>query len=249
MHMTARWIPIAGLILSLGCSQSHNSQPSSQVAAQAPAAPAANPPAAENQVPPMATPEVGPARPSAMPATDKSRPEKRPEQTLVVPAGTAIRVRLDRTVDTNRDRPGNRFSATLAAPIMVGNRVAVPAGTQFEGRVVESKPSGRFRGRAVIGLKLDSFELNGRKHSVQTWTADRTSSAHKRRNLALIGGGTGAGAGIGALAGGGMGALIGAGAGAAAGTTGAFFTGKKNVRLPSETPVLFWLRGAVRMDG
>jgi hypothetical protein len=171
------------------------------------------------------------------------------EHTLVIPDGTAIRVRLDRTVDTKHDRPGSRFPATLERAIRVGNHVVVPAGTRFEGRVVESKPSGRFKGRAVLGLSLDSFELHGHTYRVRTWMASRTTSAHKKRNLALIGGGSGVGAGIGAIAGGGIGALIGAGAGAAAGTTSAFITGKKHVKLPVETPVTFSLRTPLRIGG
>jgi len=71
------------------------------------------------------------------------------------------------------------------------------------------------------------------------------SGNHKKRNLAFMGGGPAAGAGIGALAGGGVGALIGAGAGAVAGTTTAFFTGKKNVKLPVESRMVFSLRSGV----
>jgi len=43
------------------------------------------------------------------------------------------------------------------------------------------------------------------------------------------------------------GALIGAGAGAVAGTTTAFITGKKNVKLPVETPLIFSLRSSVQL--
>jgi hypothetical protein len=50
---------------------------------------------------------------------------------------------------------------------------------------------------------------------------------------------------VGAVAGGGAGALIGAGVGSAAGATGAFITGRKNVRLPAETPLVFSLRRSV----
>jgi hypothetical protein len=60
-----------------------------------------------------------------------------------------------------------------------------------------------------------------------------------------MGGGPAAGPGIGALAGGGAGALIGAGVGAVAGTTTAFITGRKNVKLPVETPLVFALRSIV----
>ncbi|HLH00667.1 MAG TPA: hypothetical protein VKX49_30455 [Bryobacteraceae bacterium] len=75
----------------------------------------------------------------------------------------------------------------------------------------------------------------------------RASGGHKKRNWSLIGGGSGLGAALGAIAGGPSGALIGAGAGAGAGTAGAVFTGKKNVRLPVETPLAFTLREPVTL--
>lgn len=99
----------------------------------------------------------------------------------------------------------------------------------------------------MIGLELDSFKLNGKTYWIATGARQRTSSTHKKRNLALIGGGSGVGAGIGAIAGGGIGAAIGAGAGAAAGTTTAFITGKRNIRLVVESPLDFSLRSPVRM--
>jgi hypothetical protein len=75
----------------------------------------------------------------------------------------------------------------------------------------------------------------------------RVSASHKRRNLGIIGGGSGFGAVVGALAGGGVGALAGAGAGAAAGTVGAAATGKRNVRLPVESRLTFSLAQPVAL--
>jgi hypothetical protein len=96
---------------------------------------------------------------------------------------------------------------------------------------------------------LDSFRLHGMTYSIATGADARTSNFHRKRNAVAIGGGSGAGGAIGAIAGGRVGALIGAGAGAAAGTTGAFITGRKNVRLPVETPLVFSLRNAVTLRG
>jgi hypothetical protein len=165
----------------------------------------------------------------------------------VIPAGTHIHVRLNQRLDTRHNRAGDQFQATLTTPVAVGGHVVVPQGTPFVGRVVHAKPSGRLRGRAVLELALESFELRGAAYRIATKVSYRASGAHKKRNLALIGGGSGFGAAVGAIAGGGAGALIGAGAGAAAGTTSALITGRKNVRLPAETPLVFSLRSDVSL--
>ena len=125
--------------------------------------------------------------------------------------------------------------------------MVLPIGTRFRGHLVAAKPSGRLKGRAVLGLTLDSFSHHGRSFPVTTSGAYRESKAHKRRNLAIIGGSAGGGAAIGALAGGGLGAGIGALAGGGAGVAGAAITGKKQVAVRAEAPLTFTLRAGVRM--
>ena len=168
-----------------------------------------------------------------------------PVQEVSLPAGTKVRVRLAETIDTRRNRAGDRFTASLDEPLVVGDRVVVPKGTNFFGHVTESKASGRFKGRALLAMKLDSFELNGRTHDVRSASSNRARGGHKKHHLLWIGGGSGGGAAVGAIAGGGTGALIGAGAGAAAGTIGSAITGKRQVSLPAETPVTFTLQAPV----
>jgi len=174
-----------------------------------------------------------------------ARVEPRAQPAFLIPSGTRVRVRLAQTLDTKYSRPGTTFGATLADPIVVGNQVVVPRGTPFTGSVVESKRSGRFRGRARLEITLRTFRMKGVTYHLATVPDTRVSGSHKKRNLGLVGGGSAVGAGIGALAAGGTGALIGAGAGAAAGTTTAFFTGRKNVTLPVETPMVFRMRSSV----
>ena len=175
------------------------------------------------------------------------RPYNQPKPAVTIPSGTEVRVRLADTLDSKHVRVGDRFSATLDAPILVRGHVVVPRRTVFEGHVTEVKSSGRLRGRSVLGLTLDSFRLHGTTYRVQTSHDVRTSRSHKKRNLVFIGGGSGFGAALGAIAGGGLGAVIGAGAGAAAGTTGALVTGKRTVKLPVETPLTFSLRRNVEV--
>jgi len=169
------------------------------------------------------------------------------DRNFTLPAGTRIPIRLGQSIDTRRDRSGTPFLAHVSAPVTRDGEVIFPRGTVCRGHVAESKPSGRLKGRAILSLSLDSVEWNGRKYLIETSDPSFVSKAHKKRNLALIGGGAGTGATIGAIAGGGVGALIGAGAGAAAGTTGAVITGKRQLHLAPETRVVFTLREGVSL--
>jgi hypothetical protein len=166
---------------------------------------------------------------------------------VTVPAGTLVRVRLVQGVTTARSRAGDGFAATLDAPIVEGERTVVPRGTEFHGHVTTAAASGRLKGRAVLGITLDSFEMHGTRYKIETSSQSRASAGHKKRNGLLIGGGAGLGAALGAVAGGGTGALIGAGAGAAAGTAGAAATGKKNAAFPAETRLTFSLRAPIQL--
>ena len=178
------------------------------------------------------------------PAAAPAAPVRTP---TVIPGGTPLHVRIDTEVDTKRNRAGDGFTASLTQPLVVGGMAVLPEGTRFNGHVTSAGSSGRLRGRAAIGLTLDSFELDGRRYDIRTTSVDRVSASHKKRNAVLIGGGTGLGAAIGAIAGGPKGALIGAGAGAAAGTAGAAATGKRQVAVPSEALLRFTLRTPVEI--
>ncbi len=156
-----------------------------------------------------------------------------------------MRVRLQESLDTKRNRVGDRFTATLDVPLISGDRVVVPQGTVFNGVIVRSKNSGRWKGRALMALRLDSFVLNGQVYTVDSSSTERASAGHKKHDFAWIGGSASGGAAIGALAGGGIGAAIGAGAGATAGTVGSVITGKRHVHLPVESNLRFTLREPV----
>lgn len=254
--MTRRLTAIAGLALILaGCDRSRNQQPATAnpgpryagAVSQPLANPAAQPgPAADSggRTPVAGARRAPFGRPSVFGGRESGRAVTAAVKTAVVPAGTRIEVRLSQRLDTRRSRDGDRFHASLDAPVVVGDHVVLPKGTAFLGRVVMAKPSGRFKGRPVLGLTLESFQLHGATYRIATAENDRTSSGHKKRNAVFIGGGSGLGAAVGAVAGG-TGALIGAGVGAAAGTAGAFITGRRDVKLPAETPLVFSLRSSV----
>jgi hypothetical protein len=172
-----------------------------------------------------------------------------PARTVVLPAGTSLQVRLDRALDTKQDAVGTPFTASVITPVVHNDEVVVPKGAICHGRVVQSKASGKLKGRAVMGLALDTVTFQGRTYKIQTAGPVLTSKNHKKHNLKWIGGGSAGGTAIGALAGGGVGAAIGLGVGAAGGTAGAALTGQKQVYIAAETPLVFTLQHPVQVQG
>jgi hypothetical protein len=159
----------------------------------------------------------------------------------VVPVGTTLTVRLGEALGSKISSPGQSFTATLAAPVAVGGETVIPAGAEARGTVTDAKPLGRFKGGAVLQIKLNSIKVNGVEHSIDTSAITRSAKGKGKRTAVLTGGGAGVGALIGGLAGGGKGAAIGALAGAGAGGAGSAFTGNKDVVLPAESAVSFKL--------
>jgi hypothetical protein len=226
-----------GLYLSLtvlGC----NSKPADSTASNSSdssASPAPNSGAASS--PSGAAPGASGSAMSSM----KSEPKREEPRAMVVPAGTVLTVRLGQSVGSKISTAGQTFTATLASPVSVEGKTAIPAGATASGTVVDAKPLGRFKGGAVLQLRLTSITVNGTEQSVSTSSLTRTQSGKGKRTAIMAGGGAGLGALIGGLAGGGKGAAIGALAGGGAGTGGAAFTGNKDIVLPAESALSFKL--------
>ncbi|MBZ5643496.1 MAG: hypothetical protein LAO19_12105 [Acidobacteriia bacterium] len=161
---------------------------------------------------------------------------------IVVDAGTEITVTADQSVSSKANNAGDRFDASLAAPVVVGEKHVIPSGARASGTVTDAKSAGKFKGNAELTVTLTSITVNGQEYDVKTNTVSRASKGRGKRTAVGAGGGAAVGAIIGAIAGGGKGAAIGAGAGAGAGTAGAAFTGERDVTIPAETKLSFRLK-------
>ena len=146
---------------------------------------------------------------------------------VTAPPGTIVSATLSSPVSSEYARVGDRFMATLGAPIMGGNSVILPAGSQIEGQVVMARPSGRAGRNGELEVRFTSAMLpNGQRVplSARIQTEDGTgiikggSTASRLGKAALT---TGIGAGLGAALGTAMGPLSGGhvGRGAIYGTT------------------------------
>lgn len=148
-----------------------------------------------------------------------------------------LRVRINNNLSSATSKAGDRFDGQLVDAATVGGR-SCPVGSRVDGQVTAAKPSGRLSNSGVLELTINRINCSGRSYTVnQPLRLEGTS--HTKRNVALIGGGTAAGAVIGGMAGGTKGAVIGAAAGAGAGTATAAATGKKEAKVEPEA-VLTW---------
>jgi hypothetical protein len=221
-------VALLALSLVLGCSGKQNT----------PASSTENPNAAGGSAPGGNAAGGNASKPAA------AKPVK---ETITIPAGTVITVRLGETLSSKSSSVGQGFSATVAEPVVVDGKTVIEKGAAARGSVVDAKAMGHFKGGALLEVRLTSVTIDGKDTSVDTGMVARSVKGKGKRSAGFIGGGAGAGALIGALAGGGKGAAIGAAAGAGAGTAGAAFTGNKEITLPAETPLTFKLKQAIEV--
>ena len=178
------------------------------------------------------------------PGTDVAPPPQR--NSVELPAGTNIVVRMIDGVDSEQNRVGQTFAASLDEPVMLDGNVVIPRGADAVIKLADSKESGKLTGRTELTLDLVSVKVNGRMVDVNTQTVSRESSSRGARTAKVAGGTAAVGAIIGAIAGGGKGAAIGAGAGAAAGAGAEVVTKGQRVKIPSETRLTFVVDTPVR---
>jgi hypothetical protein len=196
------------------------------------------------QAAPLPAPEAAPAPSVLSPAAAEAQPpEPRGPHQVTIPAGTLITVRLADSLASNKNHPGDAFSATLDRPLVVDGFVIAERGARAEGRVAETEPSGAVKGSA--GLTVHLIELHtsdGQDVAISTDDfTSRGATASGRQSGEKVAGGAVLGAVIGAIAGGGRGAAIGAGAGGAAGGGVAAATRGKPAQLPVESLLTFRL--------
>lgn len=118
----------------------------------------------ENPAPPVAqtgstaSPQQDPtAVPAPQAAPADSLQNTLAKKTYTVPAGTKVLLQLRSAVNTKSAKPGDGVYLSSAFPVVVGNRVMIPAGVYVQGVVDRVQRAGRVKGRAQLDMHFTSI--------------------------------------------------------------------------------------------
>jgi hypothetical protein len=196
--------------------------------------------------------ETAAAAPPPAPAPTAELPKEPPAppapRRVTIPAGTAIVVRTQNTLSSERNLQGDTFVATLDQPLVVDGYVVAERGAEVEGVVTRVQKAGRVEGVADLEIELVRLHTaDGQRIPIATDLHDVQGPRSRGSDAKKIGAAAGIGAVIGAIAGGGKGAAIGAGIGAGAGGGTVLATRGKPSVIPSESRLTFRLRTPVEI--
>ena len=149
-------------------------------------------------------------------------------RSTVIPAGTAVNVRLDTKVSTENANPGDTWTGTVTQAVYANNgnyrysydRVGIPAGSPVQG-VVTTAEQGTHDTRPELGLEIQRVKVNGRSYVMNADTEPIVAGTSRAKKVGAIAGGAAVGALLGhsvakehhgTLIGGLLGGLVGYGA-------------------------------------
>jgi hypothetical protein len=197
---------------------------------------------ADNGIPPLPPVPPEPTRPAGGASHAAATPAAGGNSALAIPAGTPVIVRLIDNVDSSRDRTGQRFAASVDAPVIVGGRTMIARGAGARVVLINVTQAGAIEGRSEIKLELVSLAINGANYVVRSNLFDQQGVARGKQSAKVIAGGAAVGAAIGGIFGKGKGAAAGAVAGAGGGAAAQMANKAPPVIVPAETRIKFTLR-------
>jgi hypothetical protein len=205
---------------------------------------------------------VAQATPGTQPDTSIASPANGGQ--LTIPSGTKVPLALKQSISTKNARDGDAVYAVTTFPVVVNDRIVIPAGTYVQGRISNVKRGGRIKGRAEVLMHFSTLiypsgytvVLPGAVENVPG--AEKTSmkdeegtirqdsqTGEKARTVATA---AGTGAVVGGLSNGVKGGLIGAGIGGGIGTAIGLLTRGNDVRMEAGTTLEMVIQREVPLD-
>jgi hypothetical protein len=169
------------------------------------------------------------ASPEATATTSAARIARR----VTIPAGTVLRLRVDRGFGSDISRVEDPVSATLTRAVVIDGRTILPAGSTAAGYVSEAVRPGKVKGRGRVAVRFTRIDpgpgVEPYRMQTRSWVA--VAPATKKKDALTIGIPAAGGAVVGALVDGKKGAAIGSAVGGGAGTAVVLTTRGKDVRV------------------
>jgi type IV secretion system protein VirB10 len=195
-------------------------------------------------------------------------PAERPQKSLmIVPAGTKVPIQLRQAISTKNAQPGDAIYGQTTFPIVLNDRVMIPAGTYAQGVVDRVRRAGRIKGTAELAFHLTTLiypngytvnmaaavdQVPGAESSQMKEPGTIRQDSEKGKDLENIGRGAAQGAAIGSTAGAISGSVRGIGigglSGIGAGTMIAMLRRGSDVRFETGTVVDVVLNQAIALD-
>ena len=129
--------------------------------------------------------------------------------TVEVPAGTEMDLRLSNTLDSGIAQVEDRFEATTLVDLNIDGRTVIPAGSVARGVVTAVEPGTRTNRTSRMTVSFDQITVNGRAYPMRGTVTEAIEGEGIRGELPRAGIGAGVGAVIGGLLGGVKGAIAG----------------------------------------
>jgi hypothetical protein len=184
------------------------------------------------------------------------------QTSLALPAGTALKVKLENTLATFSNKSGDQFSGRVTEAVVVDGKTVVPIGSTVQGRVTKVNEPRRLAGKPTIGVLPEALILpNGERYTLNATLVDTNrgrgtdvneegqfkGSGHDGKDATEVAAGTGGGMLAGGLIGGGKGMLIG-GAVAATVTVAHWLSRHNSAMLPAGTELVMELNRPLSMS-
>ena len=183
---------------------------------------------------------------------------------LSIPSGTKVPLSLKQSISTKNAREGDAVYAVTTFPVVINDRIVIPAGTYVQGRISNVKRGGRIKGRAEVLMHFRTLiypsgytvVLPGAVENVpgaektsmkdEEGTIRQDSQTGEKAKTAATAAGTGAV--VGGLSNGVKGGLIGAGIGGGIGTAIGLLTRGNDVRMEAGTTLEMVIQREVPLD-
>jgi hypothetical protein len=142
-------------------------QPAAPADGATPAPPATADAASQPQADASAATSDATSADASQPAADAAQPTAQP---IVIPAGTALTVRLGEKLGSKISESNQTFAGTLDRDVIIGGQTLISAGANITGRVVLARPAGALAGEATLQLKITSVNVNNNDLAIASST-------------------------------------------------------------------------------